>query len=89
MRVAVSRSVEGEARLPVPPVIGDWCPPRTTPAVRPPLGALLLAKGAIRASDLVRALEIQNRQTLRLGDILRAHGMASDEIGRASCRERV
>jgi cellulose synthase/poly-beta-1,6-N-acetylglucosamine synthase-like glycosyltransferase len=42
------------------------------------LGTILLRNGAIRPSDLVRALEIQTRQQARLGDILRAHGMASD-----------
>ncbi|MCA2013901.1 glycosyltransferase [Cereibacter sphaeroides] len=46
---------------------------------RLPLGTLLLRRGAIRAGDLVRALEIQSRQQSRLGDILRAHGLASDE----------
>ncbi len=48
------------------------------PAQRPPLGAILMRNGSIRAGDLVRALEIQNRQQSRLGDILRAHGFASD-----------
>ncbi|MFN4100387.1 MAG: glycosyltransferase family 2 protein [Pararhodobacter sp.] len=38
----------------------------------------MLSRGAIRSADLVRALEIQSRQQQRLGDILRAYGMASD-----------
>lgn len=47
-------------------------------APREPLGTILMRRGAIRPADLVRALEIQTRQHARLGDILRAHGMASD-----------
>ena len=48
------------------------------PVVRPPLGALLLRRGAISSGDLLRALELQTHHQLRLGDILRAHGLASD-----------
>ncbi|GAB4266931.1 MAG: glycosyltransferase [Pararhodobacter sp.] len=57
-------------------------------ATRPPLGALLLKAGAVRPSDLVRALEIQTRRQARLGDILRAHGMASEEAVVAALAEQ-
>ncbi len=45
---------------------------------RTPLGTILLRNGAISSADLVRALALQTRQQARLGDILRAHGLASD-----------
>lgn len=44
-----------------------------------PLGAVLLRRGAIRPADLARALDLQSRRQARLGDILRAHGLASEE----------
>lgn len=44
-----------------------------------PLGTILLRNGAISTTDLMRALEIQTHQQARLGDILRAHGLASEE----------
>ena len=59
-----------EVALPLPP---------RPPPVRTPLGTILLRRGAIHAADLVRALELQSRKQARLGDILRAHGMASEE----------
>ena len=55
---------------------------------RPPLGTILLQRGTIRAADLVRALEIQSRQHSRLGDILRAHGMATDADVMAALAEQ-
>lgn len=48
-------------------------------SARPQLGSILLNHRSIRPSDLVRALEIQSRQQARLGDILRGHGMASED----------
>jgi len=75
MRARVSRKAEPAVDLAAPPVALAAAP---GPPPRPPLGAVLLSRGAIRSSDLVRALEIQSRQKQRLGDILRAYGMASD-----------
>jgi len=49
------------------------------PASRRPLGMILTGMGALTSADLMRALTIQTRQNARLGDILRAHGMASEE----------
>lgn len=46
---------------------------------RRPLGMILLEAGALASADLMRALTIQTRENVRLGDILRAHGMASEE----------
>lgn len=57
-------------------------------AARAPLGTILLRRGAIRSADLVRALEIQSRQHSRLGDILRAHGLASDADVMAALAEQ-
>ncbi|MFN3955530.1 MAG: glycosyltransferase family 2 protein [Pararhodobacter sp.] len=54
-------------------------PPPTLPCTpRRPLGMILLEQRAISAADLLRALAIQTREKARLGDILRAHGMASE-----------
>ncbi|MCC0073248.1 MAG: glycosyltransferase [Rhodobacter sp.] len=55
---------------------------------RPQLGAILLRNGAIRADDLVRALELQTRRKAHLGDILRAHGLASDQAVMAALAEQ-
>ena len=52
------------------------------------LGAILLKRGAIGSSDLLRALELQRRQHSRLGDILRAHGMASESEVMAALAEQ-
>ncbi len=46
---------------------------------RRPLGMIMLEAGALASADLMRALTIQRRENARLGDILRAHGMASEE----------
>lgn len=46
---------------------------------RRPLGMLLLEAGALASADLMRALTIQTRENARLGDILRAHGMATED----------
>lgn len=46
---------------------------------RRPLGMILLEAGALTSADLMRALTIQTRENARLGDILRAHGMATEE----------
>ncbi|MCC5970982.1 MAG: glycosyltransferase [Pararhodobacter sp.] len=43
------------------------------------MGMILLESGALSSSDLMRALTIQTRENARLGDILRAHGMATEE----------
>lgn len=40
---------------------------------------ILTEMGVLTSADLMRALTIQKRQNARLGDILRAHGMASEE----------
>ncbi len=40
---------------------------------------ILLEAGALASADLMRALTIQTRENARLGDILRAHGMATEE----------
>jgi len=71
-----------EADLTAAQVLPAAQPPRT------PLGSILLKRGAIRAGDLVRALEIQSRQHSRLGDILRAHGLASDAEVTAALAEQ-
>ncbi len=63
-------------------------PPESPPGPRTPLGAVLLRRGAIRSCDLLRALEIQTRQHLRLGDILRAHGLASETAVMAALAEQ-
>jgi len=42
-----------------------------------PLGLILLARNAIDPHDLRHALALQDRHDTRMGDILRAHGMAS------------
>jgi len=55
---------------------------------RQPLGAILLRNGAITANDLLRALEIQTHQQARLGDILRGHGLATDEAVIAALAEQ-
>lgn len=55
---------------------------------RTPLGTILLRNGAMTASDLMRALEIQTHQQARLGDILRAHGLASDAAVIAALAEQ-
>lgn len=52
--------------------------PSTPKMKRAPLGAILLRHGEMTAPDLMRALEIQTHQQARLGDILRAHGLASE-----------
>ncbi|KPQ07578.1 MAG: glycosyltransferase [Rhodobacteraceae bacterium HLUCCA12] len=69
---------------PVPlasPCPGPLPPPDHDPdAARPkrPLGMILLESGGLTSPDLMRALTIQRRENARLGDILRAHGMAKD-----------
>jgi len=73
----VARADEPDIRSAAAPVRG----PVPVPSARrrpPPLGTILLRRGSIQPADLVRALEIQAVQQARLGDILRAHGMASD-----------
>jgi len=40
---------------------------------------ILLEAGALASTDLMRALTIQTRENARLGDILRAHGLATEE----------
>ena len=56
----------------------DEAAPQPAPE-RPPLGTVLLRQGAIRPADLARALDLQTRRQARLGDILRAHGLASQD----------
>ncbi len=51
---------------------------QTLPA-RVPLGSLLMRRGAVTPADLRMALDIQTRQQVRLGDILRAHGLADED----------
>lgn len=58
------------------------------PLARVPLGTILLRRGAITSGDLMRALEIQTHQHARLGDILRAHGFASEEAVIAALAEQ-
>lgn len=52
---------------------------RARQAGKRPLGMILLEAGALTSADLMRALTIQTRENARLGDILRAHGMATEE----------
>ena len=47
--------------------------PRPSNNGRRPLGEILLASGALRPDHLARAIALQTRQNLRLGDILLAH----------------
>jgi len=49
------------------------------PHARVPLGSLLMRRGAVTSADLRNALGIQTRQQARLGDILRAHGLADED----------
>lgn len=55
---------------------------------RTPLGTILLRNGSMTAPDLMRALEIQTHQQARLGDILRAHGLASESAVIAALAEQ-
>ncbi len=55
---------------------------------RLPLGEILLRRGALRPADLRHALALQKRQQSRLGDILRAHGLASDAAIKAALAEQ-
>ena len=48
------------------------------PRPRPTLATVLIRMGAIRPSDLVRALALQSRHAGHLGDILLSHGMITD-----------
>ncbi|PCD77109.1 glycosyltransferase family 2 protein [Pseudothioclava arenosa] len=53
----------------------------TTPRPQPgrtPLGQILLEMEAISPGDLLKALAIRNRQDVRLGDILLAHGWVTE-----------
>ena len=47
-------------------------------AARVPLGVLLVQRGALDPGDLVKALALQARQDVRLGEILLAHRMLSE-----------
>ncbi|WP_238381015.1 glycosyltransferase family 2 protein [Alkalilacustris brevis] len=47
-------------------------------ATRKPIGQILLDSGALASGDLLKALALQARQQLRLGDVLLAHDMVSD-----------
>ncbi|WP_376874397.1 glycosyltransferase [Albirhodobacter sp. R86504] len=50
-------------------------PPLTQPSPkRTPLGQLLLEAGAVDPGNLLKALSLRERQDVRLGDILLAHG---------------
>jgi cellulose synthase/poly-beta-1,6-N-acetylglucosamine synthase-like glycosyltransferase len=64
--------------------------PIDTGAAKPrvPLGTILLRHGAITSANLMRALEIQTHQQARLGDILRAHGFATEESVIAALAEQ-
>ena len=53
--------------------------PAASTLERQPLGTFLLRRGAMTPQDLMRALEIQTHQHARLGDIIRAHGLASED----------
>jgi len=53
-------------------------PPRADPT-RPPLGKLLLEAGAVEQGNLVKALTLRERQDVRLGDILLAHGWVQED----------
>lgn len=55
---------------------------------RTPLGTILLRHGAITPVDLRRALDVQTQQQARLGDILRAHGLASEAAVIAALAEQ-
>ncbi len=83
-------------RAPAPNTPSDLTPadplpetaPQTAAGNRLPLGAILLRKGAITPAALRYALDIQSRQQARLGDILRAHGLASEEMVIAALAEQ-
>ncbi len=60
---------------------------RTPRATRQPLGDILVKAGALDPGDLVTALALQQRQNLRLGDILLAHDMI-DEVQLMSALSR-
>lgn len=63
--------------LPEDPAHSPLQPKRMS--ARRPLGMILLEAGELASADLIRALTIQTRENVRLGDILRAHGMASEQ----------
>lgn len=65
-QVGASAPAGGAAAMPAPPA-------------HRPLGMIMLDAGALTSSDLMRALTIQTRENARLGDILRAHGMAPEK----------
>ncbi len=52
--------------------------PRRTRPERSPIGALLVARGALDPGDLARALALQAREDVRLGEILLTHGLVSE-----------
>lgn len=51
----------------------------STPSQRQPLGQVLLQAGHISPADLMRALALQARARVRIGEVLVAHGMVSEE----------
>ncbi len=53
-------------------------PPRRPRPVRKPLGQILLDMKAVDPDNMKRALGLRERQDVRLGDILLAHGWVSD-----------
>ncbi len=53
-------------------------PPRRAPPARKPLGRILLDMKAVSPENMQKALGLRDRQDVRLGDILLAHGWVSD-----------
>ncbi|SMX43230.1 glycosyltransferase family 2 protein [Actibacterium lipolyticum] len=54
-------------------------PRRTITRARRPIGDYLLERNAVSPDALIKALALQRRQDLRLGDILLAHGMVAED----------
>ncbi len=69
---------------PVPMPTRATQPPAAIPAARPktgrvPIGTILLKMGAVAPGDLLKAVAMQARQAVRLGDILLTHGWVTED----------
>ena len=53
------------------------------------LGEALVLSNTITEEQLEKALEVQKGSGKRLGEVMIDQGLITEEIGRASCRERV
>lgn len=67
----------GPGTLPRPAAAPDTVPARTRPDARP-LGEILLDDGAVTPGNLLKAVVMQQRQSVPLGEILLAHGWVTE-----------